>query len=226
MHHFNRSTTESAGQAVGGRTLRSRRARLGALIVVPIVAIGFGVPRAVAFGTTLPCAERESSKAFSPWLDPASYFLASNGDFESGSTDWSMSPQASITNDNEPFHLSLATDSHALALAPGGSAESRTACVGLGEPTVRMFVKTPKTLGAWLRVDATVRDALTGVSLTTSHVVLAGITQPGWAPTPEIVVANLLSLVTSVDLTLRITTGGVPATWAVDDVYVDPFKST
>jgi len=45
------------------------------------------------------------------------------------------------------------------------------------------------------------------------------------APTPEILVPNLLGGILPENLTIRITAVGAPASWSVDDVYVDPFKS-
>ena len=103
-------------------------------------------------------------------------------------------------------------------------AESRTACVTMGEPTVRLFVNTPQALGATLTITTTVRNPTTGVSLTTAYVVAGGVTPTGWAPTPQIVIPNLLGGFLDEELTVRITTGGTPADWGIDDVYVDPYK--
>ena len=94
----------------------------------------------------------------------------------------------------------------------------------MGEPTVRLFVKTPRVFGARLTITATVSNPATRVSLTTAYVVVGGVTPAGWAPTPEIVIPNLLGGVLDQKLTIRISTGGTPAAWRVDDVYVDPYK--
>jgi hypothetical protein len=58
----------------------------------------------------------------------------------------------------------------------------------------------------------------------------------GWGPTPTEVIPNLLSEVDILpnllsgilaqNLTLVFTTQGTPATWNIDDVFIDPFKST
>jgi hypothetical protein len=184
-----------------------------------------GAPAAFAFGRTLPCTSRDTSAAFSRWNDPAQYFLASNGDFEQGSTDWSLSAGAAVVPGNEPYTVAGSEDAHSLSLASGASAESRTACVTSGEPTVRMFVSTPNVLGAALVIDATVRNATTGLSLHTQHVVLGGLTPAGWAPTVPIVIPNFFGGVLPAELTLRFTAFGAPAKWGIDDVYVDPFKS-
>jgi hypothetical protein len=94
----------------------------------------------------------------------------------------------------------------------------------MGEPTVRLFVNAPRVLGAALRIDATVRNPTTGLSLTTTYLVAGGLASSGWAPTPEIVIPNTVGGVLPEDLTLRFTAEGTPATWGVDDVYVDPYK--
>ena len=125
---------------------------------------------------------------------------------------------------NESFAVHDASDANSLSLGSGGSAQMRSACVGLLEPTVRLFVKAPRVLGSWLRVDATVVNPTTGLTLQTSYVVLGGLAPSGWAPTAQILVPNLVGGVLAQELTLRITAGGARASWGVDDVYVDPFR--
>jgi hypothetical protein len=199
--------------------------RLYAALVVSALIWSGSLPAAFAFGSTLPCADRDTSVAFSRWLDPSQYFPASNGGFEQGSNDWSLSAGAAVVTGNEPYQVGGPDDSHSLRLAPGASAESRTACVTMGEPTVRMFVDAPRVLGAVLVVDATVRNPTTGVSVKAQYLVLGGVAPPGWAPTLPILIPNLLGGVLPEELTLRFTARGTPAPWAVDDVYIDPFKS-
>ena len=160
---------------------------------------------------------------FARWLDPAQYFLASNGGFEQGADDWSLRGDAAVVPGNESFTVHDAADANSLSLGAGGSAEMRGACVGLVEPTVRMFVKAPRVLGARLRIDATITNPETGLTWTTRYVVLGGLAPGGWAPTPQIVIPNVGGVLDQV-LTVRITAEGAQATWGVDDVYVDPFR--
>ena len=87
-----------------------------------------------------------------------------------------------------------------------------------------MFVNAPRVVGAVLRIDATVRNPTTGLSLTTQYLVAGGVAPAGWAPTPEIPIANLVGGILPENLTLRFTAQGTPATWGIDDVYVDPYK--
>jgi hypothetical protein len=125
---------------------------------------------------------------------------------------------------NESFAVHDPSDGHSLRLGSGDSAETRAACVGLLEPTVRLFVKAPRVLGARLRIDATVVDPTTGVALETEYVVQGGLAPAGWAPTPQILIPNLVGGVLAQELTLRVTAEGTTAAWGVDDVYVDPFR--
>jgi hypothetical protein len=218
------SLAETRSSRVGTRRFVRRYGRFPAALVVIASVCGVSVPKAFAFGSALPCTSRDTSAAFSRWLDPAQYFLASNGGFEQGSTDWSLSEGATVASGNEPYQVAGPTDSHSLVLAAGASAESRTACITMGEPTVRLFVNAPRVLGAVLRIDATVRNPTTGLSLTTQYLVAGGVAPAAWAPTPEILIANVVGGILPENLTLRFTAQGTPATWGIDDVYVDPYK--
>ena len=201
-----------------------RGGQLGAAVAVIALIWSGSASSAFAFGSALPCTDRNISAAFSSWNDPSPYFPVANGGFEAGSSEWQLSDDASVVTGNEPYQVGGPGDSHSLALAPGASAESRTACVAIGEPTVRLFVHTPRVLGAILVIDASVRNPATGVSLSTRYLVVGGRTPAGWAPTLPIVIPSFGGVL-SAELTLRFTARGTPARWAVDDVYVDPFRS-
>jgi hypothetical protein len=123
------------------------------------------------------------------------------------------------------YHVHDDADSHSLNLPAGSSATSRSLCVSVAEPTIRLFVKAPPTLGAALLVHATVRDSATGLSVTIPYVVVGGLRGGRWAPTAPILVTSALDLVGDAQLTIQVTPIGIKANWQVDDVYVDPFKS-
>ncbi len=199
--------------------------RVGAgLLVIALVCVS-GAPKAFASDDgALPCTSRDSSAVFARWADPAQYFLVSNGGFEQGSDDWTLGGDAAVVPENESYAVHDAADGSSLRIGAGGSAETRSVCVGLLEPTVRLFVKAPKVLGARLRIDATVENPTTGLTLETHYVVLGGLAPSGWAPTSQILIPNLVGGVLAQQLTLRVTAEGAKATWGVDDVYVDPFR--
>ena len=112
-----------------------------------------------------------------------------------------------------------------LRIPAGAAAESRTICVGVGEDSVRLFVKRPRVAGSTLHIEATVRNTDTGEVAQTSFDVDGDDTPPGWTPTTAFAIPNLLGNDDGQqELTLRFTTLGTPGTWYVDDVYVDPWK--
>jgi hypothetical protein len=204
---------------------RALRSKIRASVVVVAVACAGHATGAWAYGSALACAPRATSATFARWLDPAQYFPASNGGFEQGSQNWKLGVGAVVGSGNEPFHVNGAKGTHSLRLHPGASAESRTACVAMGEPTVRLLVDRPRVPGAVLLIDAAVHNRSTGSTLHTRVRIVAGATNFGWAPTPQIVIPNVLGGVAPEDLTLHFTTEGAPATWSLDDISVDPFKS-
>jgi hypothetical protein len=199
--------------------------RVGVATLVVALACVSGAPKAFAADADpVPCTSRDSSAVFARWLDPAQYFLAENGGFEQGADDWELGGDAAVVPGNESFAVRDASDASSLSLGSGGSAEMRTACVGLLEPTVRLFVKAPRVLGARLRIEATVVNPATGLTLRTGYVVLGGLAPAGWAPTAPILIPNLAGGLLAQELTLRITAEGTKATWGVDDVHIDPFR--
>jgi hypothetical protein len=214
---------------MGRRDSHGRGGRVVAALAVASIAVAATVPAASAASAAtadpLPCAARDTSQVFAPWLDLAHYFAASNGGFESGDDDWRLDGGAAVVDGNEPYAIGGANDAHSLVLPTGASAVSRRACVSLTEPTIRMFVKAPGTLGALLRIRATVHDPTTGLALSTDAYILGGVGSGRWVPTPALPFVSLLAGLLPEYLTVRIDALGMPATWQVDDVYVDPFKS-
>jgi len=199
--------------------------RVLAAAALAVTAIGVGASAAMAYGTPLACASRSEAPVFSPWGDMATYFLISNGNFESGSANWALSGGAAVVTGNEPYRVGGASDSHSLRLPPGASAESRTLCVSVGEDGIRLFVKNPHVSGAILHVDATVQNPVTGAYGYSAFDVNGDVPSAPWAPTMRLNVPKLFGGNGTENLTIRFTLRGTPATWAVDDVYVDPFKS-
>jgi hypothetical protein len=190
-----------------------------------LVVLGGGAQAALAYGTPLPCGSRSEAAVFAPWGDTATYFLVSNGGFESGSTDWSLSNGAKVVSGNETYHVAGAADSHSLSIPPNGAAESRTLCVSRGEDTIRLFVANPHKSGSILHVDAIVVNPDNGAIGTTAFDVNGDVPSAAWAPTLQLKIPNLLGGSGTEQLTLRFTTRGAAATWNIDDVFVDPFKS-
>jgi hypothetical protein len=172
------------------------------------------------------CDDQQLEQPFLRWLDPMQYALAPNGGFESGSTSWTLTGGASVVTGNESFYVHGGADGKSLALPAGASATTSEICVGLLDPTVRLFVRNTGSPLSTLKVEVLVRDA-TGKT----HSSLVGLLLGGrtWQPTlPLLYVQNLRSLPLLTDgatnVSFRFTAEGLLGAWRIDDVYVDPFK--
>ena len=171
------------------------------------------------------CDAGPASQPFLPWLDPAQYVLAPNGNFERGGTDWQLSDGADIAAGNETFFVGSGDDGRSLQLGPGGSASSREFCISWNDPTLRFFVRKDSGLLSTLRVEV-LYAGLLGDQESLALPVLGG---GDWAPTlPLPLAANLAvpPLLTdgNAQISLRFSAVG-GGTWSIDDVYVDPFKT-
>jgi hypothetical protein len=209
---------------------RSRRFTRAVGFIASISAAGFAVLPVTAgsasAATLLPtCAARQASTPFAPWGDSKSYFLMPGGTFESGAPGWRLAGGAAIAAGNESFYAAAATDSHSLAIPSGAQATSPTVCVAMGDNTIRLFVKNSGVVSSVLHVQAYVQNPLTGLVLSTGFDV-NGTTSKSWLPSAGLFVPNLLGGVLGTqNLTLVYSTRGASATWNIDDVFVDPFKS-
>lgn len=201
--------------AVRRRKRRAIGAGLGATALIATATAAFG------WGTAQPCTTRTNTQVFSRWLDYNNYFLAPNGNFEGGTSDWQLAGGSSVITGNQPY----STGAKVLRVPWLGTAESRTMCVTRGENSIRLFVRNPGVLGAILHVEANVKGS-SGTVAQTSFDVNGTLLLPGWGPTMALTIPNLLGGTGTQELTLNFTTRGMPATWYIDDVYVDPFKST
>jgi hypothetical protein len=157
------------------------------------------------------CSAKPVSQVFRPWYDPAWYEAAPNGSFEAGSDGWTLGPGATVVHDNEPY----LAGSRALSLPAGAWATTQPMCVDLARPTVRFFARSGSRPGA-LVVTAIFRDELLGFpqELPVGEM----LNGSSWTPSPVMLMAgNLLSG----EIAFRFTSSG---TWALDDVYVDPYS--
>jgi hypothetical protein len=172
------------------------------------------------------CAARPTTTAFAKWGDQSSYFLMPGGSFEAGAPDWALLGGSEVVAGNETSFVNAKTDSHSLALPTGAQVVSPTVCVSMGQNTIRLFVKNPGVASSVLHVDAYVQNPLTGLVLATGFDFKGNASAAGWAPSSPLFIPNLLGGVLGTqNLTLVFTTSGAPATWNIDDVFVDPFKS-
>jgi hypothetical protein len=167
-----------------------------------------------------------SKKVFAPWSDSANYARLLNNGFESGTTGWVMSGGAKVVSGNESFKVGGSSNSHSLLLPAGSSAYSGTVCFKLGDWHMRMFARNVGSSTGKLRVQVIVPSLLGGL-LT----VLDGGTfssSGSWAPSPRmtLLLSNVTSLIGTRAVAFRFTPLGTGAAYQLDDVYLDPWKST
>jgi hypothetical protein len=176
-------------------------------------------PKLAGAGTVASCPGT-SERPFLPWADVAPYVLASGGDFE-GPLSWKTSAGASIVSGNEPYKVHGAADTKSLLVPGNGWALSPSLCVGLGDPTLRLFALGG--IGSTLKVQVVYRSVVGTVTQTVA--VVPGI--GAWSPTlPIPFVLNLTGIVSKDGLAsvqFRFSAVG-KAAWRIDDVYVDPWK--
>jgi hypothetical protein len=192
--------------------------RRTAVLAFAAFAVSTPAPADAQLGAA--CPGQSVSQVFLPWADPAWYTSVPDGGLEAGGAGWTLSGAAAVVEGNEPFHVRSASDSRALALAPGASASSPPACVGPGHPTLRFFARSERASGTWLIVAAEFVDPV-GVRRSVPVGMIAAT--PSWQPTPVLpIVVNALALTGSRPVGLRFTRSG-GGDWFVDDVYVDPY---
>jgi hypothetical protein len=166
------------------------------------------------------CPDPVLSQPFKPWLDSSYYKPVDNGNFETGTSGWTLAGGAKVVEGNATQRVGGAADSKSLLLPAGSSAVSPPVCVGLNEPTMRYFARKNSGLLSTLTVQVQVQLQL-GVWVTLPIGVDLG---GAWHPSlPAVVVANLLPLLppdmTAVRFKFAPLLGG---SWQIDDVYVDP----
>jgi hypothetical protein len=206
----------------------SLAARSGVVVVAATALILLFAPRAhagVLVSSATSCDDVQVSQPFTPWLDSSHYFPI--GSFENGAGDWTLSGGASVTSENEPWHVGGSGDSQSLSLPAGSSATSPVVCVGIDRPSIRVFARRDPhgLLGglSTLKVDALVVDDL-GNQITVP--VLSTMATSSWAPTVQMpVLASLLPLLPGdqTPVAFKFTVTG-SADWHMDDVYVDPWR--
>ena len=202
-------------------TLVRSRLRVVATRIAALAFLGVFVAPAVALAS---CPAPPVSSPFSQWGDTNSYFPIPGGTFE-GTADqvgWTLSG-ASLSSGNEPFLVNGSDDSQSLTIAGGGSATSPFFCVDNTMTSLRFFAQQVAA-GAGLRVRALVQtsDGVTTVPVAR----LFDGSMSTWAPTDPIAGdTSGLSDDQSLNVALQFTVRSSSASWQIDDVYVDPYRS-
>jgi hypothetical protein len=206
--------------------VRSRlRIALGGIAAVAFLGLFVAPGVALAENSVLAtCQTPPVSTPFSQWGDDSDYFLVPGGSFE-GTSDqvgWTLS-NANLTSGNEPFSVNGSGDSQSLTIAGGGRATSPYFCVDNTMSSLRFFAQQ-LSAGGGLRVQALVQTS-SGVTTEPLARLLDG-SMPAWAPTDPIAAdTSGLSDGQTVMVALQFTVRSSSASWQIDDLYVDPYRS-
>lgn len=201
------------------------RVALGAILVAALATTSTAKAGLIGTGSASYC-DPTAKQAFSQWGDASRYTLLPNGGFENGSTSWALSGGARVVSGNEPYFIRQRGDSHSLLLPAGSSAYSATMCFALADWHLRFLMKNVGSSKGSLHVSVIVPSLLGGL-LT----VLDGgtVTADGsWSPSPRLalLLCNVTSLLGTQAVAFRFTPVGSGAAFQIDDVYLDPWKST
>jgi hypothetical protein len=199
---------------------RRPRQRVVAIVAGALLA-AVGVP-AVAQAA---CPITPTTKAFQRFGDTADYSMLSNGHFEAGTSGWALAGAAVVTG-NESFKVRASTDSRSVTIQPTGTLVSPMFCVGIEHPTFRLFAR--QASGSWATLAVRLRWTQSNGQVNETTVgSLNGGSFAGWQPTAPLALASTLPLWQS-GQTLQVQVVFDPedfgGAWAVDDVYIDPYR--
>lgn len=170
------------------------------------------------------CDGSTVTQPFSRFGDNANYKLLQGGSFESGMTGWTLSGGAKVVAGNESYNVGGSGQSKSLILPSGSSATTPLTCVGLAEPTLRLFAKRNSALLGLVSTLSVQMQVQTSLGLSAWLPVLPGDLGGGsWHPTAQMpLLANLLTLSATDRTPVRFKFVPLLGSWQIDDVYVDP----
>jgi hypothetical protein len=199
--------------------LRPRGLRTGLTALLSAVAV-FVVPAAAQAA----CPSTPTTKPFKVFNDQNDYSLVPNGGFELGAGGWSLAG-ARVASGNESWSVRAPGDSKSLAIDATGTAVSPTVCIDLKRPTYRFFAR--RTSGSWGVLNLRVRwQDSSGHTNETTIAALDSNFGTTWAPSPTLNIASLLGLWNNDQyyiVQLVFDPENYGGSWAIDDVYVDPY---
>ena len=183
----------------------------------PLHPLAAGAAPASA-GLGLACPSTTSTP-FAIWADNANYVFLPNGGFEGGSG-WSLSGGARAVSGNESYYVHSRTDKTSMSLPKGASATSPGMCISLLSSKMRFLVRGDA--GSSVKVQVVYRGLLSSLlGILDGGTISAGGT---WKPSPAIgMLGGVLPLLTT-SVAFRFT--AVNGAAAIDDVYLDPMKSS
>lgn len=162
-------------------------------------------------------------QVFSAWNDRKLYVLTESGGLEQGDAGWTLGGGAAVVEGNEPFRLNDAADHQSLSLPAGSSATSPATCFSAQNPVFRLVARTDGTRRSRLKVEVLYTSGKGKKASRVAGRLRAGET---WKPTKKLSLAigraKGRGKLTTGTIAFRFTPVGAPATWQIDDVFLDP----
>jgi hypothetical protein len=170
------------------------------------------------------CDDGAITQPFKRFGDTHNYKLL--GSFESGTPAWTFSGGAKVVTGNETYKVGGSTNSKSVLLPSGSSAVSPFTCVGLAEPSLRLFAKRNSALLGLISTLNVQIQVQTSLGLSLWLPVLPGdLGGSSWHPTAQMpLLANILPLSASDRTPVRFRFTPLLGSWQIDDVYVDPAR--
>jgi hypothetical protein len=196
--------------------------RVRAIVVLGLVggaitaALG-AAPASAGLGLACPSP---TSTPFAGWKDYANYAFSPDGGFEAGGTGWSLAGGARVVSGNESFYVHSSADKLSLSLPAGASATSPGMCISLLSSKMRFLARG--NAGSKIKVQIIYRGLLSNVL----GIFDGGSISPTgyWNASPSMsMLGGTLPLLTA-SVSFRFTAVGAAA--SIDDVYLDPMKSS
>ena len=156
------------------------------------------------------------SQVFRSVGDLNNYTLVPGGSFESGATGWSLTGAAVTAGGS--------SGSRSLTITPNGNAVSPPICVDISTPTFRFVARRASGTWAQMNVNVLWTDGL-GVAHSTTAGSVSGMTS--WTASPVMLLGAMLPLWqpgSTLSVRLQFLPAQYGGSWAVDDVYVDPYS--
>lgn len=199
-----------------------RRRTAAALLVLAAAGTVAVVPAPPASAAA--CPARSTSALLAGLGDQNQYFLAPGGGFEYSDRTWARSGLAYSSMLREPWQVVPGTAS--VALPWGAAVTSPQLCIGPQEDSIRFFLRVPSLPGSVLHVHV---DVVSGVNRATNDVdILSGPragSRQGWWLADRVALPDIRDASGTQLVTITLSSRGLPMTWSVDDLLVDPWKN-
>lgn len=198
--------------------------RLSLAVAATVAALAASAGPALASDAVTGCGAAATSNPFAMFGDNADYQLAPGGDVEDGGASWSLTRGAVVADGNESFQVTSAADGHSLRLRGSASATTARMCISAEHSSFRVFARRDAGSAKGRLLVEVVYDDAAGneVSRVAGHITATS----DWSPSAALptMVGEIAGEQGIADVSFRFESqGGV---WSIDDLYVDPIRST